>query len=964
MELKGSPPKPEGLSSSDCTSDPEEEEVSDEDDDDRNHKHRRRETSQSLEKDSFESTFTRPYRRHSKQFEIGHPFQENDTQASETWKNYNLGPIEKYATKFDKRRSGPGSLSRLPQELNHRINPSQMFFGDPGPVRGRGRDPGIWNQRDSRFNSVDIASQMVQQGPISSGLFSGRGLPSVSNTQTTSWNAFGLIPGMPNGAIDALHPITLQGSFRPAVNPSLNMGIPRQRCRDFEERGFCLRGDMCPMEHGINRIVVDDVQSLSQFNLPVSLPSGHLLGISTGPGALPTVGTSSTTMMNSKGVQSKISKSGIVDETVSLNDAYSTSASLGGAELYDPDQPLWNKSIPETSSPVLPLHSPKNDNTGALMGVDPSGRHHFKEFDGVDADFPAKNTRNDAGSHTSSTVWGRIRSSKNRLGVKDKTDQTVSTSCMENGPKEDQDGSGISWLGKRIISKDGGQKYMDLPAKKPNESLHNMHRPPQKALRTLFVNGIPQKGNKRESLLSHFQKFGEVIDIYIPLNSERAFVQFSKREEAEAALRAPDAVMGNRFIKLRWANRDNIPDEGVSSSSSVPIPPRGLGTASIQHHSSTNRGRDSSQATASMNTTAPPADPSLTAADHSKPVMTNGPITPPVQKKLETLEQLKEELRKKQELLDQKRNDFRRQLNKLEKQATGVKGELVAEPAAKRHKLGNAADSAKDTVPRSSDSVPTAVLPHTESSLERNKSADNVVLFSPKANATMGLQESLGSKQPVRSFAPAGHPFTVNRYKLDNRPTTFRILPPLPSGLTNIVALKEHFSSYGELFTVELEDVEPCDDIDESESESLRSRSARVTFTTRLSAERAFSNGKFWEGNNLQFMWVQLSTQNKDHDGRENSVAAPKGPKKVDTEPAEGTTQMDLKEACASGNEEHQHPERDGEMDLTELREVPKPCSTSVSGERSPKQEEPSRSAVSGEEGSLPSLVAISGEKE
>ncbi|RHN74007.1 hypothetical protein MtrunA17_Chr2g0304911 [Medicago truncatula] len=34
------------------------------------------------------------------------------------------------------------------------------------------------------------------------------------------------------------------------------------------------------------------------------------------------------------------------------------------------------------------------------------------------------------------------------------------------------------------------------------------------------------------------------------MNSERAFVQFSKREEAEAALRTPDSVMGNRFINL------------------------------------------------------------------------------------------------------------------------------------------------------------------------------------------------------------------------------------------------------------------------------------------------------------------------------------------------------------------------------------------------------------------------------
>jgi RNA-binding protein 26 len=59
----------------------------------------------------------------------------------------------------------------------------------------------------------------------------------------------------------------------------------------------------------------------------------------------------------------------------------------------------------------------------------------------------------------------------------------------------------------------------------------------------------------------------------------------------------------------------------------------------------------------------------MPATDHPKVDITNGPeVSPPMQKKLENLEQLKEELRKKQELLDQKRNDFRRQLHKLEKQ--------------------------------------------------------------------------------------------------------------------------------------------------------------------------------------------------------------------------------------------------------------------------------------------------------
>ncbi|KAG0306294.1 hypothetical protein BGZ97_000799, partial [Linnemannia gamsii] len=33
----------------------------------------------------------------------------------------------------------------------------------------------------------------------------------------------------------------------------------RQRCRDYDEKGFCLRGDMCPYDHGDDRIVVDEM---------------------------------------------------------------------------------------------------------------------------------------------------------------------------------------------------------------------------------------------------------------------------------------------------------------------------------------------------------------------------------------------------------------------------------------------------------------------------------------------------------------------------------------------------------------------------------------------------------------------------------------------------------------------------------------------------------------------------------
>ena len=50
--------------------------------------------------------------------------------------------------------------------------------------------------------------------------------------------------------------------------------------------------------------------------------------------------------------------------------------------------------------------------------------------------------------------------------------------------------------------------------------------------------------------------------------------------------------------------------------------------------------------------------------------------------------------------------------------------------------------------------------------------------------------------------------FHPNRFKLDNRPTAFKILSPRLVGLMNIATLKEHFAVFGDLSSVEFDDVE------------------------------------------------------------------------------------------------------------------------------------------------------------
>ncbi|CAI9766736.1 unnamed protein product [Fraxinus pennsylvanica] len=808
MELKVSSPKP-GLSPSDCLSDPEEKEVSEceDEDDDRNHKHRKKEThSQSL---GLDEVFTRTYRKRNKPFENGYTCGGCDSQSGGT-----------LSGRFEKRRPNPTSCSSV--DLKYRNKGNQSMSGEAVPVRGRGRELSSWGLCDSRLGSSDIASQLVQPGTMHSSIFSGRGLPNISNAHSTSWNAFGLVPGISNGALDALHPL-----------------------------------------------VVEDVQSLSQFNLPVSLPGSQRLVTPAGQGTLPAVNVPapSGTLMNGRASYGKSSKVAMTDDGLGLNDGFIGGPMTGGSDVYDPDQPLWTNDHTETPAAVLALNRSNVDETKSFLDTDPSN-HQLVGFSAVFDDERATRNAATAGSQNSS-VWGRIDRSRNRSGLKEKINSSMTYSNLETESKDLEPlitGSrDASDHGKKMNVNLNGPQFKEMSFKQQSESGHDVRKPSHKALRTLFVKGIPLKDNRKEALLSHFQKFGRVIDIYIPFNSERAFVQFSKREEAEAAFKAPDAVMGNRFIKLWWANRDNIPDDRVSGSSNVPTTPRGVTHCpALPHPSAPDKGKENSHSVGGKDCNAHPSVAQVLAHDHHRPVVSSSPKGPPfLQNKLESLEVLKEELRKKQLMLDQKRNDFRCQLNKLEKQATGFKD--VSSDSATKRLVGEAL--ADPVEAETSGLTPRA-------NVVAGKSAEYATPNSSTSNPTASVQEPPSSRPLICPLAPVGAraPFLINRFKLDNRPTAFKVVLPLPDGLANVAALEEHFSSYGDLSSVELEESEP----QETSNASLRSNAgARVSFTTRHSAEKAFLNGKCWQGHNLRFMWITSSNSSKNIGGAGNSSTLP-----------------------------------------------------------------------------------------
>lgn len=49
-----------------------------------------------------------------------------------------------------------------------------------------------------------------------------------------------------------------RGGMRGRGGSSMGRGPNKGQCRDYNEKGFCMRGDMCPYDHGMDRIIVDE----------------------------------------------------------------------------------------------------------------------------------------------------------------------------------------------------------------------------------------------------------------------------------------------------------------------------------------------------------------------------------------------------------------------------------------------------------------------------------------------------------------------------------------------------------------------------------------------------------------------------------------------------------------------------------------------------------------------------------
>lgn len=71
---------------------------------------------------------------------------------------------------------------------------------------------------------------------------------------------------------------------------------------------------------------------------------------------------------------------------------------------------------------------------------------------------------------------------------------------------------------------------------------------------TVYIANIPEELCVIDCMNEHFKRFGRIVNMHVRPNHRNAFIQFSSRAEAVAALDAPDPVLNTPAITVKWAN--------------------------------------------------------------------------------------------------------------------------------------------------------------------------------------------------------------------------------------------------------------------------------------------------------------------------------------------------------------------------------------------------------------------------
>lgn len=439
-------------------------------------------------------------------------------------------------TRYDRRRSGNGTSDRRRISANsagNSISNKVSSGASAGNSAGGNRINRSPNSARSRSTSVERIATKSKRSP-SAGRFN-------NATSSTSSNL-----------------------------TRFNDGENSQRCRDFDEKGYCVRGETCPWDHGINPVVFEDINNQALLNMSMREynPDTPEIWSRPNPTSIADVLSTSNSTMIPAGTGG-VGGGGVASNINSFSGGGRSGSGslLGGALRYPPNA---------TAAPVVSIASVVvGDKQVNGIGVGPVPVPGVVDYTrpvstGIGSGFRPGNSPLIPYSFNTNIISNPPQRELIPVPVMD-ANRGLAMGGAVNSVAMQQN------TNKRRYSEDP-PVAIDAPTKR-KASAHSRLGPRVAASMqncSLELRKIPRGLNTISHLNNHFAKFGKIVNMQISYDGdpEAAIITFSTHAEANVAYRSTEAVLNNRFIKVFWhtsGEHNNNSNSNLSGDNSTKL---------------------------------------------------------------------------------------------------------------------------------------------------------------------------------------------------------------------------------------------------------------------------------------------------------------------------------------------------------------------------------------------------------
>ncbi|CAH8475599.1 unnamed protein product [Schistosoma margrebowiei] len=367
--------------------------------------------------------------------------------------------------------------------------------------------------------------------------------------------------------------------------------VRNRRCRDFEERGFCVYGDRCQYDHGPNALVISSAKSAVSAIAHLTNPLLDTNPLSNSTGDLPmNIGKEAS---KSSTLQPQSFVAAVLSGPTELNDL---NQHIGTPliPVYHPtpinhpdnqmlmtcciDQSSDTGLLPQVPNPSV-LYSKSNWKHPRFQNNMQQRSNNFRVFNNVNTisrnivPLPMIQNTNNKDQTEINPAPPAYEPDRPHLSMISTSESNILQSCDTSDVEHNASTPPLSYKPSPITEQISSYAVVPKTSGVTDLSLDITSRTVDPRT-TLYIDRLPWKLNDADKIREHFAQFGHVINVIARYKGMvgSAVVEFSSSDEAEKAYRSPIPMFSNRFIRIYTRFPENFKHNARSMTSRFPRP--------------------------------------------------------------------------------------------------------------------------------------------------------------------------------------------------------------------------------------------------------------------------------------------------------------------------------------------------------------------------------------------------------